>query len=115
MIVFFNMIHYWITLSVKIYKGIRNTTTVFDENDIAPVRLPRYVGRDGILKVYIFSRLKLFIYFFFFFFCEYLLKLIIIIQPYDQREALGQSWLKGLENGKYFNEEYIAHLGNLHD
>ncbi len=39
----------------KIYKGIRNTTTVFDENDIAPARLPRYVGRDGILKVYAYS------------------------------------------------------------
>ncbi|EXX73461.1 Vps13p [Rhizophagus irregularis DAOM 197198w] len=64
----------------NVTEGIRNTTTVFDENDIAPVRLPRYVGRDGILK------------------------------PYDQREALGQSWLKGLENGKFFNEEYTAHL-----
>ncbi|GES89872.1 vacuolar protein sorting-associated protein vps13 [Rhizophagus clarus] len=64
----------------NVTEGIRNTTTVFDENDIAPVRLPRYVGRDGILK------------------------------PYDQREALGQSWLKGLEDGKYFNEEYTAHL-----
>jgi vacuolar protein sorting-associated protein 13A/C len=64
----------------NVTEGIRNTTTVFDENDIVPMRLPRYVGRDGILK------------------------------PYDQREALGQSWLKGLEDGKYFNEEYIAHL-----
>ncbi len=38
---------------------------------------------------------------------------IILIQPYDQREALGQSWLKGLEDGKYFKEEYIAHLGKF--
>lgn len=97
-------------LFVNVYKGIRNTTTVFDENDIAPVRLPRYVGRDGILKVYIFSHFILLL----FFLCEYLLKLSIVIQPYDQREALGQSWLKGLENGKFFNEEYTAHLGNLH-
>ncbi|CAI2166885.1 9593_t:CDS:10 [Funneliformis geosporum] len=64
----------------NVTEGIRNTTTVFDENDIAPARLPRYVGRDGILK------------------------------PYKQREALGQSWLKGLEDGKYFKSEYIAHL-----
>ncbi|KAF0534769.1 vacuolar protein sorting-associated protein 13 [Gigaspora margarita] len=67
-------------LASNVSAGIRNTTTVFDENDIVPVRLPRFVGRDGILK------------------------------PYQQREALGQSWLKQLEDGKYFNDEYVAHL-----
>jgi vacuolar protein sorting-associated protein 13A/C len=50
------------------------------KNDISPVRLPRFVGRDDILK------------------------------PYQQREALGQSWLKELEGGKYFDDEYVAHL-----
>ncbi|CAG8552629.1 14898_t:CDS:10 [Dentiscutata erythropus] len=67
-------------LTSNITAGIRNTTTVFDENEIVPTRLPRYVGRDGILR------------------------------PYQQREALGQSWLKQLEDGKYFNDEYVAHL-----
>lgn len=32
------------------------------------------------------------------------------MRPYSQREALGQNWLKQLDNGKYFEEEYIAHL-----
>lgn len=31
-------------------------------------------------------------------------------QPYSEREALGQNWLKNVENGKYFNEIYVAHL-----
>ncbi|CAJ0631083.1 15450_t:CDS:2, partial [Entrophospora sp. SA101] len=58
-------------LASNVTEGIRNTTTVFDENDLSPVRLPRFVGRD---------------------------------------EALGQSWLKELEDGKYLNDEYVAHL-----
>jgi len=33
-----------------------------------------------------------------------------IVRPYNQREALGQSWLKQVDNGKYFDEHYIAHL-----
>lgn len=33
-----------------------------------------------------------------------------MVRPYSQREALGQFWLKQLDNGKYFNEEYLAHL-----
>jgi vacuolar protein sorting-associated protein 13A/C len=33
-----------------------------------------------------------------------------IVRPYSQREALGQFWLKQLDNGKYFHEEYLAHL-----
>ncbi|KAG9302115.1 hypothetical protein G9A89_020549 [Geosiphon pyriformis] len=67
-------------LASNVTEGIRNTTTVFDDNDIIPARLPRYVGRDGILR------------------------------PYQEREAQGQYWLKELENGKYFHEEYLAHL-----
>ena len=33
------------------------------------------------------------------------------MRPYAQREALGQFWLKTLDDGKHFNEDYIAHLG----
>ena len=33
-----------------------------------------------------------------------------IVRPYSQREALGQFWLKTAENGRFFNEQYIAHL-----
>ncbi|OZJ06276.1 hypothetical protein BZG36_00800 [Bifiguratus adelaidae] len=57
--------------------GIRNTAV--DTNDIDRVRLPRFIGKEGILK------------------------------PYDAREAQGQSWLRELTGGKYFDEEYLGH------
>lgn len=59
---------------------MRNTTTVFDEEGLDRVRLTRFVGMDGIVR------------------------------PYSQREALGQLWLKTADDGKYFHEDYIAHL-----
>lgn len=66
------------------FEGIRNTTTVFDQNDIDRVRMPRFIADDGILR------------------------------PFNEREALGQSWLKSLEDGKYIKENYVAHLGESH-
>lgn len=65
---------------VAVTEGIRNTTTVFDQDGLDRVRLTRYIAQDGVVR------------------------------PYSQREALGQFWLKQLDNGKYFSEEYIAHL-----
>ncbi|KUJ15268.1 putative vacuolar protein sorting-associated protein 13 [Mollisia scopiformis] len=67
-------------LASNVSEGIRNTTTVFDGDGLERVRLTRFIGTDGIVR------------------------------PYSQREALGQFWLKQLDNGKYFNESYIAHL-----
>jgi vacuolar protein sorting-associated protein 13A/C len=67
-------------LASNVSEGIRNTTTVFDNDGLDRVRLTRFIGTDGIVR------------------------------PYSQREALGQFWLKQLDNGKYFNEQYIAHL-----
>ncbi|KAI1104805.1 vacuolar protein sorting-associated protein 13 [Jackrogersella minutella] len=67
-------------LASNLSEGIRNTTTVFDGSELDRVRLTRFVPSDGIVR------------------------------PYNQREALGQSWLKQVDNGKYFNENYIAHL-----
>lgn len=67
-------------LASNMAEGVRNTTTVFDQEGLDRVRLTRFTGRDGIIR------------------------------PYNQREALGQFWLKTLDNGKYFHEEYIAHL-----
>lgn len=64
----------------SVSEGVRNTTTVFDGDAIDRVRLTRYIGRDGVVR------------------------------PYSQREAVGQSWLKAANNGKYFDEEYLAHL-----
>ncbi|CAG8982131.1 hypothetical protein HYALB_00003223 [Hymenoscyphus albidus] len=67
-------------LASNVSEGIRNTTTVFDGEGLDRVRLTRFIGTDGVVR------------------------------PYSQREALGQFWLKQLDNGKYFNEMYIAHL-----
>jgi vacuolar protein sorting-associated protein 13A/C len=67
-------------LASNMAEGVRNTTTVFDQEGLDRVRLTRFIGQDGVVR------------------------------PYSQREALGQFWLKTLDNGKYFNEDYIAHL-----
>ncbi|KAL4999721.1 hypothetical protein BDV10DRAFT_164199 [Aspergillus recurvatus] len=67
-------------LASNLAEGVRNTTTVFDAEGLDRVRLTRFVGMDGIVR------------------------------PYSQREALGQLWLKTADDGKYFNEDYIAHL-----
>ncbi|KAI1434010.1 vacuolar protein sorting-associated protein 13 [Xylaria sp. CBS 124048] len=67
-------------LASNVSEGIRNTTTVFDGAELDRVRIARFVPADGIVR------------------------------PYNQREALGQSWLKQVDNGKYFNESYIAHI-----
>ncbi|OAG41339.1 hypothetical protein AYO21_04502 [Fonsecaea monophora] len=67
-------------LASNVAEGVRNTTTVFDSEGLDRVRLTRFIGMDGIVR------------------------------PYSQREALGQFWLKTCDDGRYFNEEYIAHL-----
>jgi vacuolar protein sorting-associated protein 13A/C len=67
-------------LASSVAEGVRNTTTVFDQDGLDRVRLTRFIGTDGIVR------------------------------PYSQREALGQFWLKTLDSGKYFNEDYLAHL-----
>lgn len=64
----------------NISEGVRNTTTVFDGSELDRVRITRFIPLDGIVR------------------------------PYNQREALGQSWLKQVDNGRYFDEDYIAHL-----
>lgn len=55
-------------------------TTTVFDSELDRQRLPRFIGKSKILK------------------------------PYDQREALGLSWLKSIENGRYFHEFYVAHL-----
>ncbi|KAK5949277.1 Vacuolar protein sorting-associated protein 13 [Knufia fluminis] len=67
-------------LASNLAEGVRNTTTVFDAEGLDRVRLTRFIGMDGIVR------------------------------PYSQREALGQFWLKTCDDGKFFNEDYIAHL-----
>ncbi|KAI9208533.1 vacuolar protein sorting-associated protein [Polychytrium aggregatum] len=54
--------------------------TATSETELERQRLPRLIGKDRILK------------------------------PYDPRESIGLSWIKELENGRYFKEEYIAHI-----
>ncbi|KAI0401727.1 hypothetical protein F4802DRAFT_399824 [Xylaria palmicola] len=67
-------------LASNVSEGIRNTTTVFDGSELDRLRIARFIPADGIVR------------------------------PYNQREALGQSWLKQVDNGKYFAEDYIAHI-----
>lgn len=74
------MIAHTDNFSPDLAEGVRNTTTVFDAEGLDRVRLTRFIGTDGIVR------------------------------PYSQREALGQFWLKTTDDGKYFNEDYIAHL-----
>lgn len=90
-------------LANNITTGVRETTMVFDPNDIARERLPRFVGMDGILRVilplvcaYHYAHL-LFFYF-------------SIFQSFAQRESLGQLWLKELDGGKFFYDNYLAHV-----
>ncbi|KAI9502126.1 hypothetical protein BX070DRAFT_20733 [Coemansia spiralis] len=66
-------------LASNVTEGIRNTTTVF-ERDLDRQRLPRHIGRDGIITVY------------------------------SGREALGQAWMRELNKGAYAYDDYLAHL-----
>jgi vacuolar protein sorting-associated protein 13A/C len=67
-------------LASNVSEGIRNTTTVFDKPERDRVRPPRHVPVDGVLV------------------------------PFSSREALGQYWMKDLEQGAYRNEYYVAHI-----
>jgi len=67
-------------LASNVTEGIRNTTTVFDNPARERVRMPRQVPVDGVLV------------------------------PYSNREALGQYWMKDLDNGAYRKELYVAHI-----
>ncbi|KAJ2081093.1 Vacuolar protein sorting-associated protein 13 [Coemansia sp. S100] len=66
-------------LASNVTEGIRNTTTVF-ERDLDRQRLPRHIGRDGI------------------------------ITAYSGRDALGQAWMCELNKGAYAYDNYLAHL-----
>lgn len=66
-------------LTSNISEGIRNTTTLNDTNMIERTRYPRYIGPAGILK------------------------------PYSLREAIGQHWLKDVDQGKYLQDLYLTH------
>jgi vacuolar protein sorting-associated protein 13A/C len=67
-------------LASNVTEGVRNTTQVFDQNDIDRVRLPRFVASDGIVR------------------------------PHSDREALGQTWLKNVDNGRLMKDHYVAHV-----
>ncbi|KAM9913092.1 hypothetical protein OXX69_001941 [Metschnikowia pulcherrima] len=67
-------------LASNVSEGIRNTTTVFDADGLEKVRLPRYISYDNVIR------------------------------PYSAREAQGQFWLKSIDGGSFFNENYVAHL-----
>jgi len=69
-------------LASNVSEGIRNTTTVFDNPERERARLPRQIPFDGVLR------------------------------PYSAREALGQYWLKDLNEGTYRSESYVAHINS---
>ncbi|KAF5314046.1 hypothetical protein D9611_006808 [Ephemerocybe angulata] len=69
-------------LASNVSEGIRNTTTVFDNPDRDRVRMPRLIPADGVLK------------------------------SYSAREAMGQYWMKDLNNGAYRKELYVAHINS---
>ncbi|UZJ53507.1 hypothetical protein CBS101457_002827 [Exobasidium rhododendri] len=70
----------------NITEGVRNTTGLFEKNEIDRVRLPRFIASDGIVR------------------------------PHSDREALGQTWLKNVDDGRLMKDHYVAHVdvGNIH-
>lgn len=60
--------------------GVRNTATMFDPPDRGRARIPRHVPFDGVLKVY------------------------------SQREAIGQQWLREVDEGHFKHQVYVAHI-----
>ena len=67
-------------LATNVSEGIRNTTTVFEEDGIDRTRLPRYIGGDGIVR------------------------------PYSDVDAMGLFWLKQVNDGQFSIEQYLGHL-----
>ncbi|CEP23102.1 Vacuolar protein sorting-associated protein 13 AltName: Full=Suppression of the onset of impotence protein 1; AltName: Full=Vacuolar protein-targeting protein 2 [Cyberlindnera jadinii] len=61
-------------------EGIKNTTTAFDGEGLNKVRLPRFIAQNSI------------------------------IEPFSEREAQGQYWLKTASGGKFINDDYVAHI-----
>ncbi|ODQ63120.1 hypothetical protein NADFUDRAFT_80833 [Nadsonia fulvescens var. elongata DSM 6958] len=67
-------------LATNVSEGIKNTAVVFNNETIDKLRPARYISYDGIVR------------------------------PYSQREAMGQTKLKELNEGAFFNETYLAHV-----
>lgn len=65
-------------MASNVTEGIRNSTG--SDRELDRIRLPRFVGQDGVLK------------------------------PYDTHDALGSYWLLDVENGKYERDFYVTHL-----
>ncbi|KAI9189680.1 Vacuolar protein sorting-associated protein 13 [Blastocladiella emersonii ATCC 22665] len=68
-------------MASNISEGVKNTTTVLDDSaEIDRVRLPRFIGEDGVLR------------------------------PFSEREALGQYWLHQTDNGEHAGLHYVRHF-----
>ncbi|KAL5518944.1 VPS13 [Sanghuangporus vaninii] len=70
-------------LAANVSEGIRNTTTVFDAPQRDRVRKPRHVFMEGVLE------------------------------PYSPRKAVGQAWMRDIQDGIYRKDYYIAHIDLL--
>lgn len=66
-------------MASSITEGLRNTTLMFEQNNIDRVRLPRFIASDHTIR------------------------------PYSEREALGQMWLQTADQGRLLHDEYVAH------
>ncbi|KIM32678.1 hypothetical protein M408DRAFT_326439 [Serendipita vermifera MAFF 305830] len=60
--------------------GVRNTATMFDPPDRGRSRIPRHIPFDGVLKAY------------------------------SSREAIGQQWLREVDEGNFKHQLYVAHI-----
>ncbi|KAF7732148.1 hypothetical protein EC973_006403 [Apophysomyces ossiformis] len=63
----------------NVTEGMRNAATPTGVNVIERIRPPRFMGQEGFLK------------------------------PYSLWESQGEYWLKEVENGEFFNDDYVAH------
>ncbi|WFD07777.1 Vacuolar protein sorting-associated protein 13 [Malassezia vespertilionis] len=67
-------------MASSITEGMRNTMLVFDQHDIHRIRLPRFIPGDKIVRLY------------------------------SPREALGQMWLRQLDQSRLAHDHYVAHV-----
>ncbi|SSD59069.1 related to Vacuolar protein sorting-associated protein 13 [Saccharomycodes ludwigii] len=70
----------FLDMASNVSEGIKNTTTVLDANGVRPVRFPRFLGENKVVK------------------------------SYNERESQGQYWLKMCNGGQYMKDHYVAHV-----
>jgi vacuolar protein sorting-associated protein 13A/C len=67
-------------MASNVTEGIKNSAASFHGHILERSRLPRHIGRDGIIR------------------------------PFNQREAAGAMLLTQVQDGAFYNDSYVAHL-----